>query len=153
MGDSNVVLGDLSLVSINHAIWSVSPNPNELINLWLYANWLKSSAKVLKLIPNCGNEETETDGVILGVGVFVGVACGVDVFVGVIGILVSVGVVVGVACGVDVFVGVIGILVSVGVGVGVVGILVYVGVGGGGTEGQLLKPPLCRNPPMTYQVL
>jgi hypothetical protein len=61
------------------------------------------------LIPLTGNDDTDTDGVIDGVGVFVGVSVGVPVFVGVtLGVCVFVGVCVGVGM----------FDVSVGVGVG-----------------------------------
>jgi hypothetical protein len=63
----------------------------------------KSSAIFLKLIVKSGIPDADTDGVILGVGVFDGVVEGVAVLVGVtVGVIVFVGVTVGVAVGVGV---------------------------------------------------
>jgi hypothetical protein len=63
----------------------------------------KSSAMVLKLMLTCGTPDADTDGVMLGVGVFDGVTDGVAVLVGVtVGVIVFVGVTVGVVVGVGV---------------------------------------------------
>ena len=88
------------------------------------ANLSKSCAIFLKLTPETGSDETDTDGVTEIVGVLVGVGFGVPVFVGVI---------LGVGVGVEVG-------WNVGVGVGVIwGAVVDVGVGVGNTR-QPLNP-------------
>jgi hypothetical protein len=91
----------------------------------------------LKLIPLTGNDDTDRDGVIDGVGVVVGVVFGVPVFVGV-------------GVGVSVLVGVtLGVCVLVGVCVGVVGIPVGVGVG---KTLHPMNPPDCNKPFTVNQV-
>ena len=85
---------------------------------------------VLKLIPNCGNPDTDTLGVIEGVGVFVGVSLGVVVLVGDnVGDLV-------------VLVVRVGVYVLFGVGDGLVTLEVSVGVGVGCTP-HPLNPAAC----------